>query len=219
MKKLFFILIFTPFFCTNALAENCQDIKIFPQIEIFSSYGKLYYNTSNNIEQITAYAKKYGLTEGGLFASGLATVDIATDISTNTIGSFQNNGTLCVYPTKATLFIGLSNPTIYISKDLKPESCEYKVVLRHEQTHQYINKEMLDYFLPLFKEAFTKIIHQTPAIQITSINQVDAASQQLTNQYNKKILPLIEFFKKEMIKEQGHLDNKSNYLREKNLCF
>lgn len=219
MKKLFFILISATFFCGAAFAENCRDINISPQIEVYSSYGKLQYDTSKNIGQITDSAQKYGLAEKGLFASGLATVDIATDISVNTIGRTGNDGTVCVYPTKAVLFIGFSNPLIYISNSLKPGTCEYKVVLRHEQTHQYINKEMLDYFLPLFYKAFSQIVNQTPALQITSINQVDAASQELTARYNQKLLPLIEFFKKEMIAEQGRLDNKSNYLHEKNLCL
>ncbi|MBS4772737.1 MAG: hypothetical protein KHX55_00480 [Proteobacteria bacterium] len=219
MKKLFFILISAVLFCSEASAENCRDSDFLPQIEIISSYGKLRYDTSKNIAQITDSAQKYGLAKNGLFASGLATVDIATDISANTIGRAGDDRTICVYPTKVTFFIGFSNPVVYISNTLKPETCEYKVVLRHEQTHQYINKEMLDYFLPLFREACTRIVHQTPAIPISSINQVDAASQQLTTQYNQKLLPLIDFFKQEMIAEQGRLDNKSNYLREKNLCL
>lgn len=219
MKKLFFILISAIFFCTEAFAENCRNIDFSPQIKVYSSYGKLQYDTSKNISQITDLAQKYNLAEKGLFASGLAIVDIATDISAKTIGYPEKNGTICVYPTNVSLFIGFSNPIIYISDNLKPDTCEYKVVLRHEQTHQYINKEMLDYFLPLFHKAFIQIVNQTPAIQITSINQVDAASQQLTAEYNRKLLPLIELFKKEMIAEQSQLDNKSNYQHEKNLCL
>ena len=147
---------------------------------MFSSYGKLQYDTSKNISQITDIANKYGLIEKNLFASGLATVDISTDISTETIGQPQKNGMICVYPTKVRLFLGFSNPLIYISNTLKPKSCEYNVVLRHEQTHQFINKEMLDYFLPLFRTAITQIVINTPPVQISSINQVDEASRFLT---------------------------------------
>lgn len=218
MKKLFFILISALFFSPAVFAADCRNISFRPQVDVFSSYGKLQYDTSKNIAQITVAAQKYGLMENNLFASGLATVDISTDISANTIGRPQEDGGICVYPTKVTLFIGFSDPLIYISNSLKPETCEYKVVLRHEQTHQFINKEMLDYFLPLFKQAFTRIVETTPPLQIESINRVNEASERLTNEYNRKLLPLVNFFKQEMISEQKRLDNKSNYIYEKNLC-
>ena len=219
MKKLFFILIFSIFFASSSLSSECDSIAFYPKIEMFSSYGKLQYDTSKNISQITDIANKYGLIEKNLFASGLATVDISTDISTETIGQPQKNGMICVYPTKVRLFLGFSNPLIYISNTLKPKSCEYNVVLRHEQTHQFINKEMLDYFLPLFRTAITQIVINTPPIQISSINQVDEASRFLTEEYNKQLLPLVDFFKQEMIYEQRHLDNTQNYIHEKSLCL
>lgn len=218
MKKLFFILTFAIFFSSGAWAADCRNIAFSPQIEVFSSYGKLQYDTSKNIAQITESAKKYGLVENNLFASGLATVDISTDISVNTIGQPADDDLICVYPTKIRLFIGFSDPLIYISNTLKPGTCEYKVVLRHEQTHQFINKEMLDYFLPLFRSAFGQIVAATPPVQIASINRVDEASRFLTEQYNRKLLPLVNFFKQEMISEQKQLDNQNNYIREKNLC-
>ncbi len=218
MKKLFFILILSLFVPEKIFAADCADNYVPPHIEIFSSYGKLQYDTSKNIVQLTEIAKKYGLSEQGLFASGLSTVDISTDISVNTLGKPTDDKKICVYPTSIRLFIGFANPLIYISDTIKPHSCEYKVVLRHEQTHQYINKEMLDYFLPLFSEAFIRIVRSTPPVLINNINEVNAASQILTEEYNRKLQPLIEFFKKEMIAEQQRLDNADNYSYEKKLC-
>ncbi len=218
MKKLFFILTFTIFFGSDALAADCRNVAFSPHIEVFSSYGKLQYDTSKNMAQITESAKKYGIVKNNIFASGLATVDISTDILTNTIGQPADNGLICVYPTNVRLFIGFSDPLIYISNTLKPGTCEYKVVLRHEQTHQFINKEMLDYFLPMFRNAFSRIVASTPPVQTDSINRVDEASRLLTEQYNRKLLPLVSFFKQEMINEQKRLDNKNNYVHEKNLC-
>lgn len=218
MKKLFFVLIFALFLGTPALAKQCPPPSFEPQIQVYSSYGKLKYDTSKNNAQITVLAKKAGLDEKGLFASGLATVDISTDISINTIGKQMGDNFVCIYPTKINLFIGFADPTIYISNALKKDSCEYKIVLRHEQTHQYINKEILDYFLPLFSKAFAEIVNSTPPVKASHVNDIDAASEYLTQKYNQKLLPLANFLKTEMLKEQSRLDNQSNYLHEKNLC-
>ena len=93
-----------------------------------------------------------------------------------------------------------------------------EVVSRHEQTHQQINKTALDYFLPLFQNAFYKIVKTVKPIHVNNISDVDKASTKLTKEYNKKFSPLIAFFEKEMLNEQKKLDNTNNYLHEQQLC-
>jgi hypothetical protein len=216
-KKLFFILIFSLFICKQSISADCLDIDINPQIKIISSYGKLSYDTGKNTYQITELAKKFNLVENGVFASGLSTVNINFDVTTNTIGKPVSDY-FCVIPTEINIFLGLDNPIIYLSKELEKNSCEYKLVLRHEQTHQQINKTTLEYYLPLFKEAVLKIVKKTSPILIKNINELEKSTGELSIKYNNKITPLVDFIKKEMLNEQRKLDNPNNYLFEDSLC-
>ena len=219
MKNLFFILTILFFVSSNTLAANCESLTVNPKITIKSSYGKLNYNTSKTTDEITDIAKRFNLVETGLFASGLSTVNVIFDITINTFSNIMGNSEFCVTPTEVIIFLGLEQPTIYISKELKQNSCQYKVVLRHEKVHQQINKSTLEYFLPLFKNSATSIIKNIKPVHVTDINNIKNATAELTKTYNKKLTPLVEYIKKEMLTEQQKLDNPNNYLYENSLCF
>ena len=218
MKKLFFVLTIITFFSQSALAINCDDLIVAPNINLQSSFGNLQYNTSLDIKEITSIAKQFDLVESDLFASGLATATVNFDISLSTSANPINVGEFCVIPNKVDVFLGLTNPVIYLANSLEKNSCRYKIVLRHEQTHQQINKSALEYYLPIFKAAITKIIQKTPAITIKDTSQLEQATKDLTETYNQKIMPLVEFIKKEIANEQKKLDNPANYKYESVLC-
>ena len=218
MQKLFFILIFSFFICRQSISADCSSIEINPEIKITSSYGKLLYDTSKNISQITELAKKFNLVEKGVFAAGLSTVNINFDITINTFGKPINKSKFCIIPSEINIFLGLNSPIIYLSNELEKNSCEYKLVLRHEQTHQQINKTTLEYFLPIFKKAVKRIIKKIEPIETEDIKNIEKITGELTIKYNKKLTPLVDFIKKEMLKEQYKLDNTDNYQFENSLC-
>lgn len=221
MKKLFFILTFAfclPLINTQAQAFDCSQIQSIPSVEFSTSYGKLRYDTTKNNQQVTAIAGSYGIAEKGLFAAGLATINVNFEISINTLGKIYGENNICVIPTNINIYIGYSDPVIYISKNLTPETCKYNVVLRHEQTHQQINKNALDYFLPLIQDAIKKIIPTVKPLNVSNTEEIDIATTELTQTYNRKIAPLIEVFKNELLKEQSKLDNHENYQHEEEIC-
>lgn len=196
----------------------CPDNLPRPEIELYTSYGKITYIQNLDNQQITKLAAQTGHIEKGLFASGLSSIKVNMDITLKTIGDIISKYDICVYPTTIRLSIYFSNPTIYISNQLTAGSCEYNVVLRHEQTHQQINKSALDYFLPLFKNAAAQIAPTIKPISVANISEIDDASNLLTEEYNQKLTPLLNFFKQQLQKEQLKLDNQSNYQYENTLC-
>ena len=218
MKKLFFILTFVSFLIPFPLQATCSDIVVNPQIEFKTSYGKLSYNFNKNNQQITDIAEQLGIIEKGIFAAGLSTINIKTDIVINSVGDRIDDYSLCVYPQKISISIYFSNPTIYISNQLIPNSCQYNVVLRHEQTHQQINKNGLDYFLPLFYTGIKKISSSIKPRKVNFISDIDKASKNITDEFNEKLSPLVDFFKQQLLSEQIKLDNTENYKHENGIC-
>ena len=166
MKKIFFILI-TLLFSPDLFAQvSCPNKFTVPKINIYTSYGNLKYNNQYNNAQITQISKNNNVLEKGIFASGLSILSINYNIKIKTIGQPFTKKTFCVYPEAVNFSIYYKNPTIFISNQLKKNSCEYKIVLRHEQAHMQINKTALDYFLPLFYNAIEKISSNIRPIQI-----------------------------------------------------
>ncbi|MDR1694054.1 MAG: hypothetical protein LBR70_02530 [Lactobacillaceae bacterium] len=232
MKKVFFIL--TVILVCSALSARawsqevsgaevdtdvvCGNMEISPEVVFTTSYGKLAYDYGSTTRALTSIGKRYGIVEKGLFAAGLATVGVNWEISVDTISRIISEDNICVIPVKVDIFIGYEDPVIYVSKDLKPESCEYNVVLRHEQTHQQINKLALDYFIPKLKAAVEQISKDVRPTEIQNLNQIDNAAENISNEYVGHISPLVEHFKKELLSEHSKLDNPENYKHEGDIC-
>lgn len=224
MKKLFFILTFCTFAAGSgklsaAVPGDCAQFKIIPEIEFTTSYGKLKYDDSYTRRQLTVLGEKFGILEQGLFASGLAVISVNYQVSVNTVSRILSENRICVIPTSVNIFIGYQNPVIYLSNDLKPDTCEYNVVLRHEQTHQQINTAALEYFIPKLKSAARVIVNKVGPVEVDTPRKIDIATQDLIKTYARQIEPLIEYFKNELMKEQGKLDNHRNYQLEGDLCL
>ena len=218
MKKLFFVLTYLLFFYNQATALDCSAVVVNPKIKTTASYGKLEYIHNKNTVEITEIAKNFNILEKGIFAHGLSTVNINFDITINTLGHLIGNSEFCVTPTDINIFLGMYKPIIYISSELEKDSCEYKIVLHHEQVHQQINKTTLEYYLPMFKYAAEHIIKQIEPIHITDIDDIEKTTAELTKIYNKKLNPLVDYIKREMLKEQQKLDNNQNYIFESSIC-
>lgn len=219
MKKLFFIL--TTLFLLPSYAfcnDECSNIQINPKIKLLSSYGKLTLDNSKTKENLTQITKQHIFVENGIFANGLSVSDIIFDITLKTHIHKVNNSTFCVLPKEITLFLGIQNPIIYISNQLKENSCEYNIVLNHEKTHQQINKKTLEYYLPLFKNTSTSIIKNIKPLSIKNNNDIDKVTNDYIEIYNKKLIHLVNFIKEEISNQQKKLDNPDNYKYEKSLC-
>ncbi len=218
MKKLFFVLTFLFFLSFNVWAADCSDITFEPEITVNYSFGNLTYDQSKSIDQITILSRQINQTESSSFAEGLSTVDIRFKINVTTMAQPIDRYKFCVIPSKIDIFIGLTKPVIYLANSLIEGSCKYNIVLRHEQTHQQINKTTLEYYLPIFKAAVTNILKKSSAIPINDTSQIEFVTKNLTESYNKTLLPLVDYIKKEISKEQLKLDNQINYKYEYKLC-
>lgn len=196
----------------------CSAIKVEPEVHISTSYGKLAYDFSKNTQEITAISANLGRKERGLFASGLATIKIDKEYEVGVTSEPLSGGGYCVYPSIINVFIGFSQPKIYISKELTPQSCRYNLVMRHEQTHQRINKTTLDYFLPIFKSTIFEMSRKIKPVKIKNQEDLHRINEQISNDFAKDFEKISSVFQQELAVEQGKLDNRNNYSLEDDIC-
>ena len=91
--------------------------------------------------------------------------------------------------------------------------------MKHEKTHQQINKKTLEFYLPLFKNTATTIIENTKFLSATNEKDAEKISSKFAKIYSEKLTPLVDFVKKEIFKQQQKLDNPDNYKYENSLCL
>jgi len=223
MKKLFFILTFLfisqPAFgqLTDA-QKKCMESPVNPTVNFYSSYGRLSYDFTKNTKEVHALSEEFGHLEQGLFAHGLAIVTVVNEVALSTSGQFLGDNNICVIPASLDVFIGYNNPVIYVSRELKKDSCEFEQALRHEKAHQQIHKTALDYFLPQISHAVQRISRDVKPVLISDISQMDQAAEYLTKQYMARTSIITKRFKEEILKEQAKLDSIENYRMEGELC-
>ncbi len=224
MKNLFYILIFASgiFFSVPATAADqvCQKIVRPPEVTVAVSYDRLKYDTSNNNRSLTRMHLRHygGKLQSGRQVHSLATYDLKTKISFKVVKNTQPNGVVCVYPTDIELHIEMKNPVIYLSKDLNADSCVYEVALRHEQTHQQINVEALEYYMPIIQQRFLDAVKANPFMSSKSDINMTLAKENFNKSYLASINPVLEELQNEINTEQAKLDSIENYDYEAALC-
>jgi len=227
MKKIFYVLIFSSFAifseafaADNATEKKCRDMMPVPDVEIVASYGKLRYDFSKNNRSLTRmHLRQYGChIAPGQYVHGLATFELVSEVSFTINENTLGDGTVCVYPGNIVLSLGLQNPTIYISKDLREGSCVYQLALRHEQTHQQINQEVFESYLPIIKSRFLETVKANMLFSGRNEVDIETVREELKEHYFSVLNPIIKELKREISIEQAKLDSVENYDYEQSIC-
>ncbi|MBR1914893.1 MAG: hypothetical protein IJ830_00430 [Alphaproteobacteria bacterium] len=227
MKNVFYTLFFLSFafFYHPADAADykarCKPFVEAPNVEVIAAYETLKYDRSKVSATLARlHQKEYGgYVDEGYRVNGLSTYDLSTQLDFRVAKTSFRDGVTCFYPTDIILTLKMKNPTIYIARGIKPGTCEYEVALRHEQTHQQINIEVLEHYMPKIKDVFIKTVkkYAVAGRQKDDIS-LDAAQQSLQKKYIDAINPVLDEIKSEIKQEQAKLDNLENYAYEQSLC-
>ncbi len=228
MKNFFYTLLFFSFaFFSTAKAESdlnlrCQPFMPKPNIEFGFEIDPLKYDHTKVSRTLgRLHQKEYGGNMHlGYQVTGLATYQLGTELEFQIAKKTFNDGVTCFAPTKIFLRIVMKEPTIYIARSLKTGTCAYNIALRHEQTHQQINLEVIEHFLPVLKDRFIEAVKK---YSLASRPQDDISIEQAQNSLQKKYLevinPVLDEIKEEIKKEQLKLDTLEHYQYEQSLCL
>ena len=163
-------------------------------------------------------AQQAGIFEQGVFAAGLALVNINSEYELNTQTKTLSNNDRCIMPLRLSVYIGFSRPVIYMAKELVPGSCNYNLVLRHEQVHQQINKQALEYFIPIIRRELSEEVKKIPPAYVGRMDSEDKVSAELTQKFYNAVTPLVNRLRDQILEEQRKLDSRSNYQKESDTC-
>lgn len=227
MKNLFFVLTLSNLLVTSAsvlanspetLRYQCENYPYELKIDFTTSYGNLVYDETLSKAELSIMAQKAGIFEQGVFAAGLALVNIDSEYELNTITQTMVGGGRCLIPYQLNVHVGYSRPIIYLAKELEKGSCTYNLVLRHEQVHQQINKQALEYFIPKIYQSIKKEAQSIKPIYISPQSSEDKAAKELTQHYHEIIMPKVNEFRDQILAEQSKLDNQRQYQLEGDIC-
>lgn len=227
MKKLFYILIFLSFafFSTFADAANmnirCKPFVSNPKVTIKAVFEPLRYDFSRAPRTLeNMHRKEYGgSTHEGYRINGLTPYNLKTNLDFSMLKKTFRDGVTCFYPGEITLVLTFQDPVIYIARSVKKGTCEYNVTMRHEQTHEQINLEAFEYYLPKLKEAFLKAVKKyAVAGRPKDDVSLETVQKSLLKKYRDAIDPILKELDEEIEREQEKMDSLEHYNYETSLC-
>lgn len=106
---------------------------------------------------------------------------------------------------------------IYVAKEYKPGSCNYRVILQHEQDHVTAAHRNLNRFAPTVRGALTSLLipKASAPVKVASPKAAEAEFQRL---YKKLLEPVYQEMLVALQKAQGQIDSPGEYRRVHKLC-
>lgn len=124
----------------------------------------------------------------------------------------------CVRLANVDVTFGYSRIVVLIDKKYKEKSCEYKVVKEHEDTHVYLNRQVLTEFAPRIKQKVNEVAASIPPrVEYTKVRAEKALSEMLAK-VQEAIKPDMAEFRILQDERNQAIDTKENYRATTNMC-
>jgi len=124
------------------------------------------------------------------------------------------DGRVCVWVTEVSASIGDPVMEVYVAGNYAPDTCQYKVIFDHENTHVRFNLETLRDWLPTVRAALTEAaVHKFPVIYPRP-----PVADELRDYLLDNIRSVFALMNEDMRKRNATIDTPENYRREHAKC-
>jgi len=120
----------------------------------------------------------------------------------------------CLWPTEVTGQLGNRSMDVYVAANYVTGTCEYKVVLDHENTHVSINRSVIKAYGPRIEAQLRLAVKSTLFPMV--VNTAD--SQQALKTLSAAVQGLLSQMENELRQRNGAIDTPEAYRRTAALC-
>jgi hypothetical protein len=123
-------------------------------------------------------------------------------------------GGFCVWLTRVDALLGNPVMDVYVAQEYAPGSCEYNVILNHENTHVRFNLETLRDWLPALRAALTEAARR----KFPAIFPKMPAGGDINAYLFENVRSILVLMREDMAKRNATIDTPENYRRENAKC-
>lgn len=198
-------------------AKSCQLNIPNAQVEVKTFEGPTRSNNGHSSPQLAAKFGGHGKTrkKSGWVTRGLTKTSLESRIEVGIQYIKIGKNQFCIGLKNVAAEIGFKHFQVYVARDLKPGSCEYRTTLDHEQAHVAIYKDQLRQFAPRFEQRLERVAASLKPIVSRTAN---AGHSYYLNKIRGEFQQVYRQFNRETDRRQGRLDTPENYRREQALC-
>ncbi|MEP3247719.1 MAG: hypothetical protein ABJN40_07665 [Sneathiella sp.] len=197
--------------------QECLQFDTTPAVIFTVSNAKTKLNKKKNSRQIEKFAKSINAfkptVKGRLL--GLTFTDVAPQLGVEVEGRQMQNGDLCVRLTQVTFQFGIRRAEIFVDRQYKAGTCNFKAILAHEKEHMKINLAVQKRYE---KKLRKKLQIQAGKIRPHLAGSVKSAAQKISAKLTKDLKPLMAQFQKTKRKENLKIDTPKSYQKVRSRC-
>ncbi len=200
-----------------ALAKSCNLELALPRVTVETYTSAIRTNNGHSSRQLAKKIGGHGKTRGkaGWVTRGLTKTDLESrvevEVQYRKLGSRQ----VCIGLQNVTARVGYKLFRVYVARDLRPGSCEYRTTMDHEQAHVAIYNDQLRQFLPRFEQRLNRVV---AGLKPFLAKSAQSGHSYFLKKINSEFQQVFRQLNRETDSRQGRLDTPDNYRREQALC-
>lgn len=201
----------------SATAETCELGLGSAQVRVETYEGKMRINNGHSSNQLAAKIGGHGASSrsSGWVTRGLTKTSLESQIEVGVQLRKIGKNRYCIGLQKVTAQVGYKEFRVYVARDLKPGSCEYRTTMGHEQAHVAIYKDQLRQFAPRFEQ---RLLRAASRLRPIISKSTKAGPKYFLQKLNSEFRQVFKQLNRETDSRQGRLDTPQNYRREQALC-
>jgi hypothetical protein len=195
-----------------AAAQTCATRPPAPVVTVKTNWKTEVTREERSFDELTRLFKKPGAHPAGLYTGGFSVAQQARYRWTN------NGREICVSVEVVEVTLTLTDPKIYVGRELADDACTRDSVWQHEVLHYRIDQDVLERFTPIVQRAVEFALKQSGALVAKRESDVERIGERLT----RTIRQHLDRVARDMQSDRDHLherhDSREEYARAGAVC-
>lgn len=175
------------------------------------------YNHDLSVSEVRALYSARGqrISRAHARAIGLTYAEISLGLSASTRSVPRERGGYCVYLEDVKADFGFDRFDVYIAREYRRGTCEYRTILDHENEHVAINNRAVKDYGPRLRRTIEQQLSYLPPLFTPSVN---TGARLAIQQLQERLQPVMNAFKREQSRRNRAIDTEANYGALQELC-
>lgn len=197
----------------TAEAANCKLKRAHVQVTVKSHFPEPRYDFTRSRAQIAAMAGERG--RATRITNGVTVYVYGPEARVQVMTFPQKRGGACVRLTRVDLRMTFSELDVYVAREYKKGSCQYKTVLAHENQHVAINRKALKKHLPTIRR---KLEAAAKRMRPFWVAKADRAAKSASKRIMAALQPAIRALNRETERGHAKIDTDKSYRKLSKRC-
>lgn len=176
------------------------------------------YHTSVSIQDVRQLYTVRGqrISRAHANAIGLTYAEISLELGAATRSVPRERGGYCVYLEEVEADFGFDRVDVYVGKEYRRGTCEYRTILDHENEHVAINNAVVRSYAPKVRQAIERELRKMKPLFTPTVR---TGARRAVEDIRQRMAPIMKAFQAEQRRRNGAIDTDTNYGALQELCL